>query len=134
MTNDELQKLAAALTDCGKALLKISEAMAVKEGNPPASEAKSEKAEKPLTLEDVRKVAADKARKGFTEEVRSLIQKYGADKLSGSDTAQYKAFLKVLEVIGHAGYTRGVVRIFLLSLAGLPSVCEGMCQAAGYLQ
>ena len=47
MTNDELQKLAAALTDCGKALLKISEAMAVKEGNPPASEAKSEKAEKP---------------------------------------------------------------------------------------
>ena len=83
MTNDELQKLAAALTDCGKALLKISEAMAVKEGNPPASEAK--------------------ARKGFTEEVRSLIQKYGADKLSGIDTAQYKAFLKELEVIGHAG-------------------------------
>lgn len=38
MTNDELQKLAAALTDCGKALLKISEAMAVKEENPPASE------------------------------------------------------------------------------------------------
>lgn len=33
MTNDELQKLAAALTDCGKALLKISEAMAVKEDN-----------------------------------------------------------------------------------------------------
>ena len=56
MTNDELQKLAAALTDCGKALLKISEAMAVKEDNPPASEAKSEKAEEPLTLEDVRKL------------------------------------------------------------------------------
>ena len=64
MTNDELQKLAAALGDCGKALLKISEAMAVKEDNPTASEAKSEKLEKPLTLEDVRKVAADKARKG----------------------------------------------------------------------
>ena len=50
MTNDELQKLAAALTDCGKALLKISEAMAVKEDNPPDSEAKSKKAKKPLTL------------------------------------------------------------------------------------
>lgn len=45
MTNDELQKLAAALGDCGKALLKISEAMAVKEDNPTASEAKSEKLE-----------------------------------------------------------------------------------------
>jgi hypothetical protein len=43
MTNDELQKLAAALGDCGKALLKISEAMAVKEDNPPDSEAKSKK-------------------------------------------------------------------------------------------
>lgn len=65
--------------------------------------AKSERAEKPLSLEDVRKVAADKARKGFTAEVRSLIQKYGADKLSGIDAAQYEAFLKELEVIGHAG-------------------------------
>ena len=57
----------------------------------------------PLTLEDVRKVAADKSRQGFTDEVRSLIQKYGADKLSGIDAAQYEAFLKELEVIGHAG-------------------------------
>ena len=103
MKNDELQKLAAALGDCGRALLKIAEAMAVKEDDPPDSEAKSKQAEKPLTLEDVRKVAADKARKGFTEEVRSLIQKYGADKLSGIDAAQYEAFLKGLEVIGHAG-------------------------------
>lgn len=102
MTNDELQKLAAALADCGKTLLKISEAMTVKEDNPPASEAKSEKAEKPLTLEDVRKVAADKSRQGFTDEVRGLIQKYGADKLSGMDPAKYEAFLKELGVLGNA--------------------------------
>lgn len=55
-----------------------------------------------LTLEDVRKVAADKSRQGFTEEVRSLIQKYGTDKLSGIDAMQYEAFLKELEVIGYA--------------------------------
>ncbi len=103
MTNDELQKMAAVLADCGKALLKISEAIAVKKDNPLSSKAKSKRAEEPLTLEDVRKVAADKARQGFTKEVRSLIQKYGADKLSGMDAAQYEAFLKELEVIGHAG-------------------------------
>ena len=103
MKNDELQKLAAALGDCGKALLKISEAMAVKEDNPPDSEAKSKKAKKPLTLEDVRKVAADKAHKGFTEEVRSLIQKHGANNLSGIDAAQYSALLEELEAISHAG-------------------------------
>ena len=58
---------------------------------------------KALILEDVRKVAADKSRQGFTDEVRVLIQKYGADKLSGIDAAKYEAFLKELEVIGHAG-------------------------------
>lgn len=55
-----------------------------------------------LTLEDVRKVAADKSRQGFTEEVRSLIQKYGTDKLSGMDPAKYEAFLKELGVLGNA--------------------------------
>ena len=102
MTNDELQKLAAALTDCGKALLKISETMAVKKDNLPPSETKSKKAEEPLTLEAVRKVAADKARKGFTAEVRSLIQKYGADKLSGIDPVNYKALLADVEGLNDA--------------------------------
>lgn len=101
MTNDESKKLAAALTDCGKALLQIAEALTKQKDNPTAAEAKSKKEEKTLTLEEVRKVAADKSRQGFTEEVRSLIQKYGADKLSGIDAAQYEAFLKELEVIGH---------------------------------
>ncbi len=55
-----------------------------------------------LTLEDVRKVAADKSRQGFTEEVRSLIQRHGANNLSGVDAAQYSSLLKELEVIGHA--------------------------------
>jgi hypothetical protein len=64
---------------------------------------KKKPAKKPLTLEDVRKVAADKSRQGFTDEVRVLIQKYGANKLSGMDPAKYDAFLKDLEVIGHAG-------------------------------
>ena len=56
-----------------------------------------------LTLEEVRKVAADKSRQGFTEEVRQLIQKYGADKLSTMDPEKYGAFLQDLEVMGHAG-------------------------------
>ena len=49
MTNDELQKLAAALTDCGKALLKISETMAVKKDNLPPSETKSSLAEQTIS-------------------------------------------------------------------------------------
>lgn len=73
MTNDEMQKLAAGLADCGKALLRIADAlMEKKEKVPVAKEEK--KPEKKLLLEDVRRVAADKARQGHTDEVRQLIQ------------------------------------------------------------
>lgn len=101
MTNDEMQKLAAGLADCGKALLRIADAlMEKKEKVPVAKEEK--KPEKKLLLEDVRRVAADKARQGHTDEVRQLIQKFGADKLSGVDAAKYPALMEELEVIGHA--------------------------------
>lgn len=46
-----------------------------------------------VTLEEVRAVLADKSRAGFTAQIRSLLQKYGADKLSGVDPANYKALL-----------------------------------------
>ena len=46
-----------------------------------------------LTLEEVRAVLADKSRAGFTAQIRSLLQKHGADKLSGIDPVNYKALL-----------------------------------------
>ena len=58
-------------------------------------------AEPALTLEQVRAVLADKSRKGFTAQIRSLLQKYGAAKLSGIDPANYKALLAEVEVIGN---------------------------------
>lgn len=103
MTNDKFTKLASELETCGKTLICIAEAMRALPDEKASEPAKQEFDQQALTLEDVRKVAADKARKGFTAEVRSLIQKYGADKLSGIDAAQYEVFLKELEVIGHAG-------------------------------
>jgi hypothetical protein len=46
-----------------------------------------------LTLEAVRAVLADKSRAGFTAQIRSLLQKYGANMLSGIDPTNYKALL-----------------------------------------
>ena len=102
MTKETMASLAAELETCGKALLKIAETLGVKE-EPAAEPPKKEPAPKKLILEDVRKVAADKSRQGFTEDVRNLIHHYGADKLSSLDPAKYEAFLKDLEVMGHAG-------------------------------
>ena len=54
-----------------------------------AKAAKQEPEEKPLTLEEVRAVLAEKSRSGHTEEVRELLNKHGADKLSEIDPAEY---------------------------------------------
>ena len=59
-------------------------------------------AESQLTLEQVRAVLADKSRNGHTAEIRSLLQKYGAAKLSGIDPANYKALLTDAEVLTDA--------------------------------
>ena len=55
--------------------------------------------EKPLTLEEVRAVLAEKSRSGHTEEVRELLAKHGADKLSEIDPAEYPALLAEAEVL-----------------------------------
>lgn len=59
-------------------------------------------AEPRLTLEQVRAVLADKSRKGHTSEIRTLLQKYGAAKLSGIDPVHYKALLADAEVLTDA--------------------------------
>lgn len=57
-------------------------------------------AEPQLTLEQVRAVLADKSRKGHTAEIRALLQKYGAAKLSGIDPVHYEALVAEAEVLG----------------------------------
>ncbi len=64
-----------------------------------AKAAKQEPEEKPLTLEEVRAVLAEKSRSGHTEEVRELLAKHGADKLSEIDPAEYAALLAEAEVL-----------------------------------
>ena len=54
-----------------------------------------------LKLEDVRAVLAEKSRAGHTAEVRALLKKYGAAKLSEIAPANYEALMKDVEVIGN---------------------------------
>jgi hypothetical protein len=61
------------------------------------------KPQKPaLTLVDVRMVLGEKANAGFSKEVRNLLHKYGASKLSAVSPGQYPVLLKDVEAIGHA--------------------------------
>lgn len=55
-----------------------------------------------FSLEAVRAVLADKSRAGFTAQIRSVLLKYGADKLSGIDPVNYKALLADVEGLNDA--------------------------------
>lgn len=95
-TIEELRSAAAAISDAADWLTKIFSRESQAEDTPASPH------EPELTLEQVRAVLADKSRKGRTAEVRALLQKYGAAKLSGIDPANYKALLADAEVLNDA--------------------------------
>ena len=57
---------------------------------------------KPPSLEDVRHKLILAAQAGFSAEVKALITKYGADRLSAVDPSHYAALLKEAESIREA--------------------------------
>lgn len=69
----------------------------------PATKPAAKEDKKPeLKLEDVRAVLAEKSRAGHTAAIRTLLQKYGASKLSAVDPKHYEALLKDAEVLDDA--------------------------------
>lgn len=106
MKNDEKKRLAEELARCSDALMKIAASLE-NEKESPAQETKAEAAppekKKPLALEDVRAILARKSREGFTAEVRELLKKHGASRLSEVKPEEYGGLLKEAEVLGHAG-------------------------------
>ena len=89
VTIEELRRCAAAINDAANWL--------EEQFSNVESKAEAAPAEPVLALEAVRAVLADKSRAGFTAQIRSLLQKYGADKLSGVDPANYTALLADVE-------------------------------------
>ena len=90
-TIEELRTAAAAINDVANWLAEMFSGAGDVEPTVPA--------EPVLTLEQVRAVLADKSRQGHTAEIRSLLQKYGAAKLSQIDPAHYKVLLADAEVL-----------------------------------
>lgn len=86
---DSIQAVAKVLTDKEPVESTQPEAPA------PTKEAKPES--KAVTLEQVRAVLAEKSHAGFSVEVRVLLEKYGAKKLSEIDPAKYATLLKDAE-------------------------------------
>lgn len=112
----ELDRVLRELKKCGESLVCIAEELAeVLSGSGEKKEAvekpgKKESAgktsgqeeqgpEKQYSLTEVRALLAEKSRAGFTAEVRELLAKHGADKLSGIDPSEYAALVADVEVL-----------------------------------
>ena len=94
-----LLNLAQDLRSLADSVQAVADVMADKETaetaqpETPVSAKESEVPAKAVTLEQVRAVLADKSQQGFTADVRTLLEKYGAPKLSQIDPASYAALM-----------------------------------------
>ena len=106
----ELSILIDELKNCGETLIGISRGLSElfsgadknqKSDEPTTvTEEQSKTAEeKVLTLEEVRAVLAEKSRAGFTVQIREILVKHGAEKLSAVNPSEYEAVLKEAEVL-----------------------------------
>ena len=68
----------------------------------PKVEAPAPAPKKEISFEKVREILGKKSNDGFTEEIRALLLKYGAPKLSCIDPKHYEALLKDVEVLKDA--------------------------------
>ena len=91
----ELSQVLDEMVSCGENLIQAAKALK-------DIFSSTEEEKKSVSLEDVRAVLAEKSRRGFTEEVKEIISKHGADRLSGIDMSEYESLLSEAEVIGNA--------------------------------
>ena len=95
MTASDLKVLADDLERIGKEML--AAASILREGDTAKPEPAEQK--EAIPLEKVRSVLADKSRLGHTAEIKALLQKRGAVKLSEIDPAEYAALLAEAEAL-----------------------------------
>lgn len=91
----KLSQILNEMVSCGENLIQAAKALK-------DIFSSTEEEKKSVSLEDVRAVLAEKSRRGFTKEVKEIISKHGADRLSGIDPSEYESLLSEAEVIGNA--------------------------------
>ena len=119
-TIKELREAAAAINAAADRLARQS----VGDDKRQNAETAADQQEKPkLSLADVRAVLADKSRAGYTDQVRELLHKYGASKLSAVDPKDYEALLYDAEALNEFRKTAcGPFSVRLRPVDPLPAV------------
>ena len=88
----ELSEYSRGLQEAVKA---IRELLSEKE-----AEEKAVPVKKPLTIEEIRALLLEKRKTGFKDEIKALLIRHGAERLTDIDPAEYDAMMKEAEEIG----------------------------------
>lgn len=96
----ELSQVLDDLTACGEELIRASEAIRKIFSEETTEAPAPEEPEKKYTFAEVRKAFSAKSHAGYTEQVKALIIRFGADKLSAVKEEDYPAIMDELEAIG----------------------------------
>ena len=94
LTIEELRSAVAAINEVANRMVRVFGNEAFAEEAPTVKPT--------MKLEEVRAVLAEKSRNGYTTQIHSLLQKYGADRLSQLDPTKYAALLADAEGVGDA--------------------------------
>lgn len=101
MTIEELRNAGAAITDTANYLAQQFSSEEADKQQISESVAKNQPKQE-LKLEDVRVILSVKSRAGYIANMRELLQKYSASKLSQMNLSNYEALLRDAEMIGNA--------------------------------
>ena len=107
---NELSQVLDELVACGEGLIRTANALRDIFSAEPEPETQPETKEAPATASraeqpkgytfaEVRKAFSAKSHAGYTEQVRALITRYGADKLSAVKEEDYPALMADLEAL-----------------------------------
>ena len=93
MNKETMYAIAESLTNLSKLFAEAA-------GEPPAStEAAQDAPMQDIKLEDIRAILAEKSQAGKTKDIRSLLDCYGAEKLSDVKAEQYPKLLEDAKVL-----------------------------------
>ena len=120
----EMEATIRELRDIASSINDIANWLTDAFGNTDSAEA-APTPEKTYSLEEVRAILAEKSRDGFTAQIRDLLQKYGAIKLSEVDPTRYGGLVADAEVLGN-GESCSALRILLPQVAQLPAFSKAV--------
>ena len=93
MAEKSMEDVIAKIRECADSLTSLADSLEMKTG------ANTEKPEAEITFTDLRGRLAEKSRAGHTAQIRDLLKKHGAEKLSEVDKSEYAALLAEVETL-----------------------------------